>query len=1009
MPARRQRSQGACSSALGVPESEARPGLWSSYHSYGILESFQILISIPLFAQGKGTSMPRNRLSPLPLLLMLWIALAFSVALPAQTFTFLNAQGQPLGEPYLEGSRAYLQVIDPGAAVSVSVDVSVTRSGDFEVLVLAETGVGTGVFEGSVELSNAVPVGNGRLETSRDVSQYPWRFDVLTATYGAAGDTATTVGSTVATLDAGGNPATSYVVGDRIYLRVTDAFANATAGVDTTVVNLSATVGTWGEYETVLLTETGGNTSTFTGSILTAPGSDPVQQDGSLEIQPGSAIWVQHNDANGQTYSAVQLAALSNLPVTLQLTDPSGQPVSSYQEFQPAVIRATDGPLAGAGSVTARVTSALRGDEEYVLLYENGFFSATFVGTVALGGTLSTAPAVANDGLLEVTEIAGPPLQRDTIHVELLGCSAAPCPTDSADMAGTSLRLTNAQGIDVGLVAPPASIVVEARDYSVPSWSPTSATVTSGDDTETVALTPAAEYEIGLFRGTVSVEIGPAVPGDGDLQVAASDVVTASRPDPLGLSSATDTAVVGSGLVSFLDSTGAPVDYVLTDGDIRISAFNPEGNLDPGAADSITVTVVSRDNTGAPRDTETLLLVETGTDTSSFTGQMPSRWYGYVMPFDGELQTAMTGLQLDTVDATLGSTTATATMKVGIVRFVDASGADVGNVPPGGTIRLQVEAPTSNYDPLGPDLASIRLRSMTSGDDETFSLLETGPDTSIFETSLGSVIAAAVPYNQVFETQLGETLQAEYYNYYHVAADIAVVGEGEPTNNPPLAVNDEATTGNGTPVVVDVLANDSDPEGQTFTVASFTQGTQGGTVTSNYAGFLTYTPPPSFLGTDTFTYRLVDLLGAEAFATVTITVVNQPPVAADDYLTLNEDQDVLLTPTDNDSDPGANALTIVAVTQGTLGAVSIYNQTLGYVRYTAQPNVSGSDAFTYTVANPQGATATATVYVTIQPVNDPPVAVNDTVTTAEDTLVNVQVRANDSDPDGDPITFATAS
>ena len=73
----------------------------------------------------------------------------------------------------------------------------------------------------------------------------------------------------------------------------------------------------------------------------------------------------------------------------------------------------------------------------------------------------------------------------------------------------------------------------------------------------------------------------------------------------------------------------------------------------------------------------------------------------------------------------------------------------------------------------------------------------------------------------------------------------------------------------------------------------------------------------------------------------------------------------------------------------------------GNLVFTPNANYNGSTSFTYTVADPSGLTSTATVTGTITPVNDAPVAVNDSFTTAEDTVATINVRANDSDVDGD--------
>jgi hypothetical protein len=89
-----------------------------------------------------------------------------------------------------------------------------------------------------------------------------------------------------------------------------------------------------------------------------------------------------------------------------------------------------------------------------------------------------------------------------------------------------------------------------------------------------------------------------------------------------------------------------------------------------------------------------------------------------------------------------------------------------------------------------------------------------------------------------------------------------------PTSALPLAVDDAAVTPAGTPVDVDVLVNDS---GDEIVVTAVTQPTNGA-ATINPEGAVRYTPDPSFVGTDTFTYTITDLNGATSTATVAVTV-----------------------------------------------------------------------------------------------------------------------------------------
>jgi hypothetical protein len=220
-------------------------------------------------------------------------------------------------------------------------------------------------------------------------------------------------------------------------------------------------------------------------------------------------------------------------------------------------------------------------------------------------------------------------------------------------------------------------------------------------------------------------------------------------------------------------------------------------------------------------------------------------------------------------------------------------------------------------------------------------------------------------------------------------------------NDGPVAVDDSAETPEDTPVTVDVLDNDSDPDGDPLTVTAVSDPPHGAAAI-NPDGTVTYTPDLNFNGSDSFTYTISDG-GATATATVTVTVgpVNDGPVAVDDSAATNEDTPVTVNVLGNDSDPDGDPLTITVVSTPGHGTAAIDS---GQVVYTPDADYNGPDSFTYTISDGNGGTATATVYITINPINDPPVAVNDAGTTDQDVPITIPVLGNDTDVDGDTLT-----
>ena len=180
--------------------------------------------------------------------------------------------------------------------------------------------------------------------------------------------------------------------------------------------------------------------------------------------------------------------------------------------------------------------------------------------------------------------------------------------------------------------------------------------------------------------------------------------------------------------------------------------------------------------------------------------------------------------------------------------------------------------------------------------------------------------------------------------------------------NAPVAVDDTATVAEDSELSVAVLSNDSDADGDTLTIESFTQGTNGSVVISG--SNLVYTPSANFNGSDSFTYTINDGTGLTDTATVSVTVtaVNDNPVANDDSATTEEDVAVTISLVANDTDIDGDSLSIESVSTASNG--SVVNNGNGTVTYTPNAGFFGSDSFTYVVSD-GSATDTATVRVTV--------------------------------------------
>lgn len=164
---------------------------------------------------------------------------------------------------------------------------------------------------------------------------------------------------------------------------------------------------------------------------------------------------------------------------------------------------------------------------------------------------------------------------------------------------------------------------------------------------------------------------------------------------------------------------------------------------------------------------------------------------------------------------------------------------------------------------------------------------------------------------------------------------------------------------------LDVLANDSDPDGKALSIASVTVPLHGTAAIDGNA--VTYTPAPGFVGADTFSYKVVDPDGLAATGQVTVTVTKAclPPVANFDYAVAGYNQPVTVNVLANDGDPDGLALTVVSFTQAANGTVT--RGPGNSLTYRAKENYIGMDAFRYTISNSCGGTASAEVSVYADP------------------------------------------
>lgn len=238
-----------------------------------------------------------------------------------------------------------------------------------------------------------------------------------------------------------------------------------------------------------------------------------------------------------------------------------------------------------------------------------------------------------------------------------------------------------------------------------------------------------------------------------------------------------------------------------------------------------------------------------------------------------------------------------------------------------------------------------------------------------------------------------------------------------PADTAPVANDDAYRTAQDASLEVPapgLLANDFDPDGDPVAIESVGEPDVGSIEISSDGHFI-YWPPPGFVGVATWTYTARASGASSNSATVTVRVgVNDPPIVVGElYSVLSGNQLVVPAPglLGNDFDPDGDTLTASLVTGPANGAAEV--GAAGDVSYAPNPGFTGFDTLTYAVSDTAGNVAYATVNISVELPNNPPVAKDDSYNTEPgvrlDVPASMGVLANDSDPDGDRLWAPQAS
>ncbi len=216
-----------------------------------------------------------------------------------------------------------------------------------------------------------------------------------------------------------------------------------------------------------------------------------------------------------------------------------------------------------------------------------------------------------------------------------------------------------------------------------------------------------------------------------------------------------------------------------------------------------------------------------------------------------------------------------------------------------------------------------------------------------------------------------------------------------PVNDAPIANAQSTSTSEDTPLSITLTGSDIDNDPLTYVVVS--SPVNGSVVVTN--NIAVYTPNLNYFGSDSFTFRINDGSNVSNVATVSITVtpVNDAPIALAESVSVNEDSPKAFTIKGSDAEN--SFLTFTVVTQPTIGTLS---GTAPNLTYTPPLNYSGSATFTFRVNDGVLNSLTSTITFNVLPVNDAPISSPQTLENAND---SIEITLTGNDVDGDSLSF----
>ncbi len=762
----------------------------------------------------------------------------------------------------------------------------------------------------------------------------------------AGADTANTATSTAATINVLTNDSDADA-GDTLTVAMGAAPAHGSAVVNADkTITYTPTTG-WAGTDTFTYTVSDGYGGTATGTVtVNVDNAPPVTADdtaATLAAQPVTIdVLANDSDPNGDPKSVAAVTQPAGGTVTISGNKVVFTPNADFKGLATFTYTASDG-RGGTTPGTVKVTVANAAPAA-----SNDIATTPYLADVVINVLGNDTDA--NKDTLTITNATTP--AHGTADITSGKITYRPAAkfsgtdTFSYTISDGTATSTATVTVTVENAAPTAADLTAATDYDTPvtiDWAPKAA------DANNDPLTIIGTTQPG--HGTASV--------DGDGKLVYEPDTSWSGPD-------TFEYTVG-------DGRGGEITAKVT---VTVANAAPIAGDDPVSAESnvpTTLTVLAND---ADPNGDPLTVTITTMPTHGTASVNPDGTIAYT-PTAGYL--GPDSLEYTITDGKGG--TATALVTIAVLNSAPVAKPDSATTPTDTAVTLTVL--DNDTDPNGDP---ISVTAFTNGAHGTVTL---SGGNLIYVPSGGFAGVDTFTYT------VGDT---------HGNTDTAVVTVTVQNANP-IAVPDTAVAQPGTPAVLKVLANDTDPNlGQVLRLKSVTTPGKGKAVVSADGKTVTYTADSGASGTDTFEYTVTDDNGGEDTETVTITI-RALPVPAPDNATTKAGTAVTVDLLGNDTAPAGGALTLVSVTQPKHGKVTLVD---GKAVYTPEAGYVGTDTFTYVVRDASGGEATGTATVGVG--NTPPVATSDQAAAARNGKTDIDVLANDTDVNtGQKLTVQSVS